>query len=254
MKAHRSSLIAAVGMAALALLAPSAASAVPLHGFCVDPTPGACVDNGTVTPTTVNPPVFGFTQDGHSASGDLLVGILIPDSIAPPGDFTILDNSTSTAIGTASLLNGTTAWTSGKLGTYLAANFGTDITEGTDHTIGAFLPSTQQFTNADGFWVYIADLGTQTVQANGDGLSGLVMTLDSQLPLGSYLLGFLCTDDSLTSCVMNANSASIIQEGPENCPDCHVENVPEPITLSLFGAGLVGAAAARSLRRKAKAA
>lgn len=34
------------------------------------------------------------------------------------------------------------------------------------------------------------------------------------------------------------------------CPDCHTENVPEPLTLSLFGGGLAGAAILRRRKRK----
>ena len=256
MKAHLSRLIVAAGIAAFALIAPSAASATTLHGFCVDATPGACVDNGVTTPTSVNPPVFGFTSGGQSESGDFLIGILIPNDISPPASFTILDANTNATLGTATPLSTTTAWTSGELGAYMTSVGATNITDGNGHPIGAFLPTTTQASldpNATGYWVYIADLGQQTLQKNSNALSGLELTLGSQLPLGSWLLGFLCQGENQTSCLENANSAGISEQGP-NCPDCHVENVPEPITLSLFGAGLIGAAAARGLRRKAKAA
>jgi hypothetical protein len=46
--------------------------------------------------------------------------------------------------------------------------------------------------------------------------------------------------------------ATVAGVPPGNCPSCGVNNfpVPEPITLSLFGAGLVGAAALRRRRKK----
>ncbi len=259
MKTPLLSWIAATGIAAFALAAPISASAKPLpplHGFCIDATPGSCVDVGASTPTSVNPPVFGFTSGGQSITGDFIVGILIPNDNLPPASFTILNNATSLAIGTATPLSITTSWTNpptNELGAYMTSVGAEDITGGNGHPLSAYLTSTQNpllDPSATGFWVYEADLGTRTLQTNANALNGLIMTLDSQLPLGSWLLGFLCTD---TQCTMNANSGGIIEEGP-GCPDCHVENIPEPLTLSLFGAGLIGAAAARRLRRKAKAA
>jgi hypothetical protein len=52
---------------------------------------------------------------------------------------------------------------------------------------------------------------------------------------------------------MNANSGAILETNP-NCPDCHTENVPEPLTLSLFGAGLAGGFAMRRRRKAGKSA
>jgi hypothetical protein len=51
-------LILAAGIAALAFAAPISASATPLHGYCVGT---ACPDNGTNSPTALNPPVFAFS-------------------------------------------------------------------------------------------------------------------------------------------------------------------------------------------------
>ena len=86
MRAHISNLIVAAGIAALAFAAPISASATPLHGYCVGT---ACPDNGTNSPTALNPPVFAFSTSGTDATGDFLVGILVPNNDAPPPSFTI---------------------------------------------------------------------------------------------------------------------------------------------------------------------
>src|SRR5579872_5072957 len=117
-----SAVVTAAAIAAFALAAPSSASAKalpPLHGFCIDPTPGACVDNGVSTPSSENPPVFTFTSGGHSLSGDLIIGILIPNDISPPASFTILNNSSLATIGTATPLSTSTSWKTGELGAYM---------------------------------------------------------------------------------------------------------------------------------------
>ena len=64
----RAALSALVGAGALFALMPTEGFADTLHGYCAGV--GQCIDNGTNSPTTNNPPVnFGFTtwtRDGQS--------------------------------------------------------------------------------------------------------------------------------------------------------------------------------------------
>jgi hypothetical protein len=149
LKTYLSSLFIAAGIAVWALAIPTAASATVLHGLCVTVP---CADNGTNTPTDQNPPAFGFTSGGQSASGDFLVGILVPNDNSPPASFTIVNFNNNLQTWTASPLSATTSWTSGKLGDYMTSVGSTDITGGNGHPLGAYLPSTQLFeASATGF-------------------------------------------------------------------------------------------------------
>lgn len=220
----------------------------------------ACPDNGTNSPTSLNPPVFAFSTSGQDATGDFRVGILVPSDLSPPPSFTILDHNNNAITFTATPLSTTTAWTTGELGAYMTSVGYTNISGGNGHPIGAYLPATQALDgSATGFWVYVADLGQQTLESQADVFTGLELELSGQMPLGGYLLGFLgvetCRVHPVPSCTttydMNSNSGAILETNPD-CPDCHTENVPEPMTLSLIGAGLAGAAALRRRRKAGK--
>ena len=51
----------------------------PLHGYCAGV--GQCVDNGTNSPTTNNPPVnFGFTISPGPQTGIVLIDVLVPNN------------------------------------------------------------------------------------------------------------------------------------------------------------------------------
>ena len=71
--------------AALAVVSAPALATAPinpptLHGFCS--LGNICTDNGTNTPTSVNPPVFAFAASGQSdSSGTLWIDILVPNNL-----------------------------------------------------------------------------------------------------------------------------------------------------------------------------
>jgi hypothetical protein len=171
------------GVVALGLsAAPAFADIIddPLHGYCAGA--GQCLDNGTNSPTTTNPPSnFGFTVSPGPASGDLVLDVLTPNNETHPVSFAV----TGTLSGTATLFSAT-PWTSGDLASYLG------ISASPNNSIGAYLPSTQALDpGATGFFVYQVDLGSTTLQgASSPNLSPLE-NISPALPLASYIVGFL---------------------------------------------------------------
>jgi hypothetical protein len=206
----------------------------PLHGYCS----GAlqCVDNGTNSPTTNNPPTnFGFTISPGPNTGDLRIDILVPNNESSPSSFSL----TGTFSGTATLFSAT-AWTSGQLDTYLG------ISASPTNPIGAYLPSTQGLDpGATGFFVYQVDLGTATLQ---DASNPNVSPLENigVLPLASYIVGFLNIGETAPDWVATANSGAIFVTtggGGGNF-------IPEPASLVLLGAAALAAAGLSRRRRR----
>ena len=73
------SLALAGALASAGFLAIPGSAQATLHGFCSTAAP--CTDTGTNTPTSVNPPDFGFSAGGHSAMGDVMIDILVPKTL-----------------------------------------------------------------------------------------------------------------------------------------------------------------------------
>jgi PEP-CTERM motif len=212
-----------IGVLALTVTSTTAL-ADPLHGFCWGGT--TCSDNGTNTPTSANPPKFGFNASGKDATGDFVIDFLIPDNVAmKPASIGV----TGSVAGTATLFNNT-AWTSGQLDSYLG------ISASPANPIGAFGAG-----GISGYFVYQLNLGTQTLGGNSDPLTGPQETVTGGLPLDSYIVGFLdIPGDARWSAT--ANSGAILETSPP--PSA----VPEPSSLLLFGTGIIGAAT--MLRRR----
>lgn len=190
----------------------------PLHGYVGT----NAFDNGTNTPTTVNPLVgFGFTASTGPSTGDVLLDVLVPNNVAPPPSFHV----TGTSSGTATLFS-TTAWTSGQLDTYLG------LSASPTNPIGAFLPSTQALVSGvTGFFVYQVDLGSLTLQSpSSPGVSPL-LNITEALPLASYVVAFQNQGDS--SLIATANSGAIFETAPP-------PSVPEPSTLAVATLGALG--------------
>jgi hypothetical protein len=211
----------------------------PLHGFCWGATP-ACSDNGTVTPTTTNPPNFGFTISPGPQTGVYLIMVLVPNNEAGLNpsllNFAITGtqggtSDTSAISSTASLVSGT-AWTSGQLDTYLG------IAASPANPIDAYLPSTQNGVNgsakdpgATGYFVYEANLGMTKIQPNGGALSGPLLNITA-LPQDSVIVSFLNVGGK-KGIVATANSGAIFEGGTPRTP------TPEPASMLLVGSGLV---------------
>jgi len=192
----------------------------PLHGYCAGV--GQCVDNGTNSPTSANPPSnFGFTVSPGPASGDLLVDVLTQNN-EPASSFLF----TGTVSGTATLFS-STAWTSGDLDAYLG------ISASPNNPLDAFLPSTQALDpGATGFFVYQIDLGSLTLQGPSSPNVSPLENITGGVPEASYIVGFL--NEGTTSSpnwIATAPSGAIFETG--------TTTAPEPGSLLLLAAGLV---------------
>lgn len=219
-----------IALAGAALAAATPASAT-LHGFCGSGNP--CVDNGTNTPTNVNPPVFGFWSSPGDQTGTMLIDILIPNNLAKPPSFTLSGPFLGANTYNANLFS-TTAWTSGQLDDYLGLNVATPT-----NPIGAYI---QPNAGQTGWWVYQANLGVRTLPgAAGDAYTMLLGGGGGSLPTGSYIVGYLtpCPAGANNVCDATANSGAIREVGPPP--------VPEPGTwaMMLFGFGGIGMAMRR---------
>ena len=211
---------------------PAPASAT-LHGFCAGA--GQCVDNGTNSPTTNNPPQnFGFVSSPSGETGQFRIDILVPN--AAPGANALAFNLSGTLAGPAPLFSAT-AWT-GAMGQQLDNYLG--ISANPTNPIGAYLPSTNAIAPGNtGFFVYQASFASTPA----GGLNGTMSeTLSGgPLPIGSYIVAFvLDAPGTNTPWQATANSGAIFETG----------RVPEPTTVLLIGTGLVAIGAGAWRRRQ----
>jgi len=221
-------------LAVMAIGGPAFADVIiddPLHGYCGGP--GQCVDNGTNSPTSNNPPTnFGFTISPGPQTGDFLVDILVPSNVDPGGPYHL----TGTYSGTASLVSATqfaaSAFGLGSnptLSAYLNAipSVPNPHPASPDNNLNNYLGATQAYDpSATGYDVYQVDLGTATLQGAANPNLNPLLNLDRSLEEGSFIVGFLNSPDH--GWVATANSGAIFETGTP-------PTVPEPGTLALLG-------------------
>ena len=230
-------LTALLGAGMIFSTAPAQAD-TPLHAFCYSTS--ICADNNTVTPVNQSQPNFGFWLSSGPGTGDYRIDILVPNNDLTQAQASALTysltgtqggSSNNQAINATATLFSTTAWTSGDLTTYLSRD------AKPPNPLSAWLPSTQQPQNdpgATGYYVFDANLGTTTLQAESADLSGPLLMISPGLQLGSLVVGFLSSGiDKKTgnlTWLSTAQSAALF----------YGTSMPEPGTLFLVFGGLLG--------------
>lgn len=223
-----------VALVASAALLAAPAFADVLHGVGSEATIGGV----QVTPNSSSPLEFGFTHSPPgTGSGDFLVEVLVPNTVGQDVLNFMISGTNTANSSVNSVLKG--SFTSGFLVDMLGLN--ADPANG----IGAFLPATQVYVpSATGYFVYQFDFGNVNF-GTGDPTFASAYTL----PVGTVILAYqdagqVChgPNNCFEQWTSTANSGGLFLRPPST--------VPEPATLSLIGAGLVGV---RFLRRKRKA-
>lgn len=165
---------------AAAAMCSSVARADALHGFCSD-----CSGSSEMGTSASGPLAdFGFWDAGKNNTGTYFVDILIPDnggSSAPSANYAISGG----ASGRADLVR-STAWTSGKLDSYLG------IHASPSNPLSAWLHATRSLDpKAMGYWIFQANLGMNELGTSSG--TGPLLKLNSTLPAGSVVVAFLET-------------------------------------------------------------
>lgn len=251
----RKALLAASMAAGVAMFGGVAHAGVydPLHGFCIDV---ACADinlgGGTVTGNTItgfNAQDFGFTiSPGPQGPANFWLVIAEPSNV-PFQNLAVTGTINGTSVGSVGGLS-EGPWTTGDLDVdpTIALLFpGASPV----NPLSNFLPFTQSVDPGDtGYNLEAINLGMRTIDANSAaGAGAMDLSLPTSLPLGSMIFGFF---DSVGPNTANSGWVATASSGVLFVSTHSTTSVPEPLTLSLFGAGLVGLVSMRR-RRKTKA-
>lgn len=277
MNVFKKALIGAGAAAIIAVIGSSAASAAPI--FTVDPTSvGYTSPTGTFNATDLNfTSVATVTQTGATTQTEVgyarldsygLNGVPVLtsiDGLASPSVYDVLNSPYYGAYFTfTATVDGISGFGAGSTGTVTSFNFQLYADPNTDTT---FTPGTCGATCTDPTVVQGgADLllahGTLIVGSAGfqpaTGAPTLAATTTFIVDNNAYFAAPVpFYNIALTS--TTANSGQVISSSSDgqsitiNGINGGANFVPEPLTLSLFGAGLVGAAALRRRKSKKKA-